>query len=117
MGNNAYGQCGRRIVEDEVYRFVLKHFAHTNTACKYFNIILLYFTLYTKLRGFHVTGKHFQSGECSILKENLTFKTQDIKQTINKPQSKVIINGNIEIQNTGKILAKVVTGHPSAFIK
>lgn len=24
MGNNAYGQCGRRIVEDEVYRCVLK---------------------------------------------------------------------------------------------
>lgn len=23
MGNNAYGQCGRPIVEDEVYRFVL----------------------------------------------------------------------------------------------
>ena len=23
MGNNAYGQCGRRIVEDEVYRLVL----------------------------------------------------------------------------------------------
>lgn len=24
MGNNAYGQCGRKIVEDEVYRFVLQ---------------------------------------------------------------------------------------------
>lgn len=27
MGNNAYGQCGRRIVEDEVYRCVFLHSA------------------------------------------------------------------------------------------
>lgn len=26
MGNNAYGQCGRKIVEDEVYRFVLQQY-------------------------------------------------------------------------------------------
>lgn len=28
MGNNAYGQCGRRIVEDEVYRCVHMHVAN-----------------------------------------------------------------------------------------
>lgn len=27
MGNNSYGQCGRRIVEDEVYRCVFLHSA------------------------------------------------------------------------------------------
>uniref|UniRef100_A0A672QFL0 Neutrophil cytosolic factor 1-like n=1 Tax=Sinocyclocheilus grahami TaxID=75366 RepID=A0A672QFL0_SINGR len=26
MGNNAYGQCGRKIVEDEVYRFVFQQY-------------------------------------------------------------------------------------------
>uniref|UniRef100_A0A8P4KM97 RCC1 like n=1 Tax=Dicentrarchus labrax TaxID=13489 RepID=A0A8P4KM97_DICLA len=47
MGNNAYGQCGRRIVEDEVYRCVLIqifqfHFFHTSLMC--FHDLLLFLT-------------------------------------------------------------------------
>ena len=28
LGNNAYGQCGRKIVEDEIYRYVCSHICH-----------------------------------------------------------------------------------------
>lgn len=64
LGNNAYGQCGRRIVEDEVYRCVLKRFAYTNIQrryclVKYLKIIWLCF--HTELMCFHVTVKYFLS--------------------------------------------------------
>jgi len=41
MGNNAYGQCGRKIVEDEVYRFVLQqHMSNILETTSHYELLL-----------------------------------------------------------------------------
>lgn len=56
MGNNSYGQCGRTIVEDEVYRFVPNYIK--STTFQYKNkqhpgaVIIYELSLTSAFRGF-----------------------------------------------------------------